>query len=119
LGEEGDEEDDEEGDRNLLFNIERKRRIEETVAAKGVSRPTVVTAIMRYWQRGIPLLRAETPRSPGPSQGDTSALRVMSGLHQFWALSGLADERTLLSSKGGLRAIVERTLFLLLFLAAL
>jgi len=42
-----------EGDRNLLFTTTRKRRIDHTIAVKRVTRPTIVTAIMRYWQRGM------------------------------------------------------------------
>jgi transposase InsO family protein len=60
----------EEGDRDLLFNIPRKRRIDETVAAKKVSRPTVVAAIMRYWQRGMTsnALRPDYSNCGGPGK---------------------------------------------------
>jgi transposase InsO family protein len=62
-----------EGDRNLLFNISRKRRIDETVVAIGVSRPTVVTTIMRYWQRGMTFdaVRPDYSKCGGPGKPRT------------------------------------------------
>ncbi|WFU24967.1 Mu transposase C-terminal domain-containing protein [Bradyrhizobium sp. CB1717] len=39
--------------RGLLFKIQRKARIKKAAEDVGVTRPTVVTAIMRFWQRGM------------------------------------------------------------------
>ncbi|MEH2530801.1 transposase InsO family protein [Bradyrhizobium sp. AZCC 1588] len=59
-----------EGGRNLLFKSTRKRRIDETTAATGVTRPTVVTAIMRYWQRGMTFnaIRPDYSKCGGPGK---------------------------------------------------
>lgn len=58
------------GDRDLLFKLTRRRRIDETIVAKGVTRPTVVAAIMRYWQRGMNFdaLRPDYSNCGGPGK---------------------------------------------------
>lgn len=66
--------------RGLLFKIPRKVRIEKVVEDVGVTRPTVVTAIMRFWQRGM---TREAVRSdyancggPGKTRSITSGRKV-------------------------------------------
>jgi hypothetical protein len=56
--------------RALLFKITRIARIEGAIAERSVTRPTVVTAIMRYWQRGMTrdALRPDYANCGGPGK---------------------------------------------------
>jgi len=58
------------GERELLFPAARKGRIKAAVDAYDVTRPTVVTAIMRYWQRGMTFdaIRPDYSKCGGPGK---------------------------------------------------
>ncbi|WP_271672249.1 Mu transposase C-terminal domain-containing protein [Bradyrhizobium sp. CCBAU 51627] len=66
--------------RGLLFKIPRKVRIEKVVEDVGVTRPTVVTAIMRFWQRGMTRQSVRSDYDncggPGKTRSITSGRKV-------------------------------------------